>query len=145
MRDRQTDKPVEFYLTGASLDTFCRSYIEQWAAKHGGHTPPSEVIDDYCDRTARWVEDVTPAPFVPRVAYPWKVPPGGNVIAFSEVHNSYYCFSDGKRMWWSYDDEGNRGWHANIRTETTADRLRIDAERRSDPARYRAIREGKIL
>lgn len=122
VRDKH-DKPIQFYLSGASLDYFCASFLERWARSRGGHPPSSELLQAYEDRVAPKRLDLAPEPFRPRLAAPWLDPPGGGLVRFSESHNAHYSVGhDGLLWWWSYDDEGNRSWQRKIETETSATR-----------------------
>lgn len=125
------DRPVRFYMRGTTLDTFCRAFLDQWAKVHGGHPPQSEVIEDYCDRLAKIPTELRLAPFVPRTSRPWLPPPGGAPVQFSEPHNAYFCEVNGERLFWSYDEKGERSWESVIKTEAQAEFARTLHELRA--------------
>jgi len=133
VRDRN-DRPVKFRMSRHTLDAFCRSFIDLWRATHGGHYPYSEMLYDYEDRTANYVPELRIEPFQPRTMRPWIDPPFGGSVKFSEPANSYYCDKGGERLWWSFDSEGKRAWQNVIRTESEAERLRLQAELRTASA-----------
>lgn len=136
------DKPLQFYMHGVTRDNFCAAFLRQWRERNSGHPPYSPLIEEYCDRMARVDRPFVPDPFKPRVAYPWIEPPGGVPIQFSEPHNAFYCDPEppwrGKRLWWSFDAEGNRAWHEKIRVAEGGDQMRI----LMDARRYREASEG---
>ena len=141
VRDDQ-DRPLKFYLQGVSLDNFCAAFLHEWDRRVGGHPPPSTMLEEHCDRVAKYVPDYRPERFKTRVPYPWVRPPDGAPVYFAESVNNWFTWVNGQKLWWSYTDEGDRGWHEKIRVEAEADRLRADALRRSDPRGYIRKRDG---
>jgi hypothetical protein len=89
-------RPEKFYLSGVSLDNFCQSFLEQWAARRGGHPPISSMLEAYCDRMAR-VDKPLLAEVMPQRVNPFYVSPGKAV--------SYYV-------------QGEKTWQRKTATET---------------------------
>ena len=118
--DQHQGTPVRFYMTPAVRDRFCQSFLDQWAERWGGHPPVSQLIEDYCDRAARFERPFQPVGWQPRSSYPWMTPPGGHPVRFSEPHNAYWTEDlDGQRLWWSWNKEGERAWLDVLATETS--------------------------
>lgn len=115
---------TEFYMRGKTLDNFCRSFLDQWAAGPGGHPPVSDLIEDYLDREALRAQEVDSPPWRPRQSYPWVATPDGSDVFFSNPHNCWYCVVAGEKLFWSFDERGRRAWRNVIVTETEADRMR---------------------
>lgn len=116
VRDKN-DRPVRFYLSGASLDLFCRAYLDQWAKVHKGHHPYSPVIEEYEDRQAQLVQELRIEPFKPVHSKPWIKPPNGELVQFSEPLNTWYYDTETERLYWSFDSEGDRAWRRNLVVE----------------------------
>lgn len=135
-------KPVQFRLSGVSLDCFLQSFLDQWEKERGGYPPPSELISDYWDRVAPASLELRPAPYRAVLGRPWIDPPNGAKPVFSEVHNSWSADCDGVTLFWSFDLKGARAWQDVIRTETQADRLRAAYETRNTFNGYREQSRG---
>lgn len=138
--DDRKGRPRRYLLTGKSLDMFCQSFVDQWVAAHPGKWwPHSQLIEDYLDRQVQ-VDWLTIDPQRRKAGqFPWMDPPGGGRIQFSEPHNAYFVVVNDRRLWWSYDIEGNRAWQSEIRTEKG--RPDIRAELRA----YRELSQPSIL
>ena len=138
-RDGRT---IKFRLSRASLDLFIGAFLDHWSRLHGGHPPPSDLLTEYWDRQARYLPPVYATAFRPGYGRPWLKPPQGGEVVFSEVYNAWVWLGPTHTLFWSYDDEGNRAWHGEIRTETQAERLRAAFERRAGLPSYREARQG---
>lgn len=144
VRKKKSGKPVLFWLRGASRNVFLQSFLDQWAARRGGHPPPSPFLEEWCDRQAlSSTTFVMPQRFIP-LAAPWVAPPGGAPMTFSESHNTYCCMVDGERLFWSFDESGERAWRNRIVLESEADRLRAACARRESPGIYRNAQDPRL-
>lgn len=137
----------KFWLQRQSLDLFLQSFVSQWVAARGGHPPSSPLLSDWYDKQAALRADMgwKPEGFVPRaiIERPTVPPEGGLNIEFSEGHNSFYCDVAGKRLFWSFDEQGERAWRSLIISEKAAALLRRDHESRVSGALYRESRDGR--
>lgn len=120
-------KPLHFYMPPLVRDHFCSAFISQWRAVHGSRWwPPSEMVDSVHENA------VSAEPVLYHKPYrkgesPWMLPPPGMVQRFDEKLNSFYAEGGGERLFWSFDDRGNRTWAKNLVTPA-------EAERRSNAA-----------
>ena len=116
----QSGKPLEFYMPPIVAERFIGAYISQWNERMPGrHWPSSELVDKYHDKLVAYQ-----APFVFRPRQmreaPWMLPPDGSNPRFDERLNSYYAIISGRRLFWSFDEQGQRAWREEIVTETQA-------------------------
>lgn len=119
---RKDGKLHRFHLTRASLDLFVKNYVEAWQDLRGDEEmPASELVQWYLDRKVERVfrpnirRSVEDAPwFFPPPDFPGDEEDG--VFYLDEKLNTYYVLRDDKRLYWSYDEEGQRAWLAEIRT-----------------------------
>lgn len=123
-------QPLEFYMPPLVASQFCLSFIAQWQARFPGrHWPYSELVDKYHDKLAVYDAPIYLKPFR-RGEAPWMLPPVGYVQRFDEPTNSYYATKGAERLWWSFDEVGQRAWRDEIVTIGEAER-RSFASRRS--------------
>ena len=124
-------KPVEFYMPPLVAEKFISGFISQWRDRWPGrHWPLSDLVDKFDDKAAGSQIGIHLKPFR-RGESPWMLPPPGYRMAFDEARNSFYATNGAERLWWSFDDEGKRGWERRIVTLA-------EAERRSSVAALRA-------
>lgn len=133
---------IKFWLKGASLDLFLQNFCSEWERRRGGHPPASDLLTDYWDRIAPPLHTLRVAPYNPGRGRPWLPSPGP--MFFSHPHNAWACKSDGVTLFWSYNDEGERAWHEEIRTEAIAERMRAasDARKAYAPRAYLDASKG---
>lgn len=118
VKDKQ-GKVRRFYLKkgSASADYFLKSFVDQWAAKHGRHPPTSEVLSDYFDRVAPAPSVLAPAAAVVRVEVP-SLPVEGRDLRFIDRLNAWACTvgpADApERLLWSFDANGHPAWQDRI-------------------------------
>lgn len=124
-------KPLEFYMPPLVARQFCELYIASFQRlKPGKHWPPSEMIDKYHDRMANYVPPINRSVHKLRDA-PWMAPPAGAKECFDEKLNIFYAVVGGERLFWSFDERGQREWRNDIVTETEAERRAAEYVRRA--------------
>lgn len=136
-------RPEKFRLFGRSRDLFIAEFLEQWERARGGHPPHSDMVSEYLDRVSGYLPGVQGRAFRPGYCRPWLKPPKGGEVVFSEAHNSWVWLGPTDTLFWSFDDDGKRAWHAEIRTETIADRMREASEKRAASLPYISRRQGE--
>lgn len=152
VREHQSGRIRKFHLKrgSASADLFLRNYLDLWAAERGTHPPYSELCDEYLDRMARPLGDMTPR-FSKMKAKPPFLPDKGIELLFVEPLNAYACdLEGGGRVFWSFDNDGFPGWNRFVMSPAEAElrRARYVARRNPDadpsPAaeRYRAASQS---
>lgn len=108
-----------FLLTGRSAEMFLEHFLKMWPIYNPGRWyPHSDVVEAYRDKLAK--EDrteFTKLPPVHKSGKPWMAPPGNGQVLFSEQHNCFYAIHEGKRLWWSFNEQRERAWQSVIRTE----------------------------
>lgn len=115
-------KPIEFYMPPLVRERFCLAYIQKWTAKYPGrHWPNSEMLDGLADKLAQYVPPMRYETRRMRDA-PWMAPPDGARELFDEKLNAFYCIVEGQRLFWTFDERGQRTWARKIVTETEAER-----------------------
>lgn len=128
-------KKLSFMLGGKPAENFISAYLELWRAQHGkAHSPWSQLVEDYQDK---FLEDETKTidewddversrlaenDRVKKLKPPLVAPPGDGVLLFSPAHNSYYVEFEGQKLFWSFDDDGNRAWIGTIRSESESEK-----------------------
>lgn len=138
-------RPQRFHLHRQSRDLFLGAFVRHWTRLRGGHWPHSDLVADYLDRAAGYTAAPASRPFQPSYGKPWIKPPKGGQVIFDEPRNSWCWLGATETLFWSFDDEGRRAWHAEIRTEAQAERLREASDRRAALPSYReASRAGSI-
>ena len=112
-------KPQQFMLQGAMCDQFLSAFIERWKLVHGNDRwPNSELIDKHLDRLAELPVDLRERPMPKHYMKPHFLPEDGAEIKFSEPHNRHYVdCSNGRRLWWSFNQKGELAWQNVIRGE----------------------------
>lgn len=131
-------RPLEFYMPPLVAEGFILEYILEFKRRHPGkHWPASELVDKYEDKLCGYIQPVTFDKRQFRDA-PWMLPPSGGKILFDEKLNSYYCLDGSDRLFWSFDEEGQRQWQRNLVTETEAEKLRVASDARKEFGRSNA-------
>lgn len=154
----------QFYMSPATARNFVAEYNTLWARHHPGvHQPSSELVEVYTDRATKkevsrreaerdWETDLAfeekarllAKPVRWRTTKPWLEPPGKTQVHFSESSNTYYTNQDGGKLYWSYDEEGNRAWRTKIVSESVAERSAESAiNHPSAHSRYAERRSGQ--
>lgn len=161
----------QYWLHNVSLDQFLASYVDQWRQKHGlpfgfvsasdarRHLPSSPFLEEWLDRRAR-KDSGRPANRHPSDPYyreeyavpirkpdkPGRPAPGADSFFFSKPHNAFCSMVGGQRLFWTFDDEGQRAWRSVIIPESAAAvrRLELQKQRASvaSPDVYRRIKSG---
>lgn len=124
-------RPLEFYMPPLVQERFAEAYMRAWRTRFPGrHWPNSDMIDKFHDKESRYAAPIRAEKFNKRDA-PWMAPPGGAPERFDEKLNSFYAIVDGKKLYWSFNEQGQREWREKIVTESQAERLseRIAARR----------------
>lgn len=115
-------KPLEFYMPPLVAEQFVMLYIATWQARNPGKNwPVSDLVDKYNDKNCGYIAPLS----LERRNYrdaPWMATPDGTPPKFHEVLNSFYCEVDGERLFWSFDERGQRAWEKKIVTEAEAER-----------------------
>ena len=128
-------KCIEFYMPPLVAKQFCEIYIaKHLQQKPGQHWPPSDLVDKYHDKMAAYVPPIHRTVYNRRDA-PWMAAPYGAKECFDEKLNAYYCVIDGERLFWSFDERGQRQWQRKIVTETQAEKFAAEYERRVECGR----------
>ena len=134
---REAAKPIAFLMTGKTAENFCKYFVEGWRERYLDEPPASEVIWRFLDKGLQaYVESITLPRFERRgfVPVPDKPPYGGTGPFPDPVLNTYYSDVDGVRLYYSYDMEGDLGWHEKIRPDPAKERARqawLDRRERS--------------
>lgn len=119
----KTGKNIEFYMPPRIAEQFVGFYVAAWkAANPGKWWPSSDLVDHWHDRSANYIPPLNLGKRAYREA-PWMLPPEGASQRFDEKLNSFYADVGGVRLYWSWDERGQRSWHEKIVTETEAERL----------------------
>lgn len=116
-------RPQEYYMPPLVAERFIGMFIQRWRETWPGrHWPTSELVDKYHDKMVGYV----PPLLVERQRNyregPWMLPPDGSKPRFDEKLNSFYVEIDGQKLFWSFDEEGQRAWLEHLVTETEATR-----------------------
>lgn len=124
-------KPLEFYMPPLVAEQFVSAFILQWQARNPDrHWPPSELVDKYHDKNCGYIPPLRREPFRKRDA-PWMAPPDWAAERFDEKLNCFYADVAGERLYWSFDETGQRAWRNVIVTETQAEALAAAYEART--------------
>lgn len=122
--DKYGQKPLEFYMPPLVRDKFIAFYVDAFSRRHPGKWwPPSKMVDDWHENNSGYVPELR----MEKRQFgdtPWMLPPHGGRWSFDEKLNSFYADVAGKRLYWSYDEEGKRAWREEIVTPGMAIRLR---------------------
>lgn len=142
---RKGGRPVEYLMTGTTAKNFCQYFIDSWDKKFRDLPPQSPVIDAYqAKKLAAYIESVAEPQFERRgyVPKPSKAPYPGSKVVWSETHNCYYADGDLPRLFYSYDKEGDLGWHEKIRPEVHETTPLWEKPEPSLGALYRSVKDG---
>lgn len=116
-------KTLEFYMPPLVAQRFALAYICKYQAQFPGQFwPPSKMIDDLHDKLSGYVPPLSNTRPAMRDR-PWMSTPDGSPERFDEKLNSFYCIVDGQKLFWTFDEKGQREWGKKIRTETNAENL----------------------
>lgn len=145
VRDPKTGKPRQFYMSGVTLDNFLSEFIERFQERYGLHPldrQHSEFLQNWCDKQAPRVavDDIQKRSF--RVVARPEPPHFGFNVSWSEKLNMYVAERGSERLFWTYDQEGQKAWQSVIRTESEAARLRAVFALRREAEAYRHARDG---
>lgn len=142
--DKQSGKLWQYYMNDAVLRYVLRSFSRQWEAAYGKrHMPSSEWMERQFDKLARPLAGDAPLPKRRYLARPFLATPNGEQVCFDEKRNEYWCelgrteggrLSSPVRVWWSFDEKGQRCWSFEFVSVT-------EGERRWR-AYLRAVKEG---
>lgn len=113
-------KPQLYYMPPLVCERFIAMFIARWKLESGKtHWPSSELVDKYHDKMAGYLP---PLRFEKRQFRegPWMLPPDGSKPRFDEKLNSFYALIDGRKLFWSFDERGQRAWRDEVVTETEA-------------------------
>lgn len=138
--DKKTGLLRKYYLSGRSLEVFVDAYVTSWREHHRSHIPPSFIVDGRLDKLAR-IEPVVSIRVRGRSIRPWIDPPYRFEPKWSETLGWIAVCGD-RRLYWSFDMEGNRSWQSVIRTETWSETRRLTSHLR-DATAYRIASRGK--
>lgn len=115
-------RPQEHYMPPLVCERFIGMFLARWREVNPGrHWPHSELVDKFHDKAARYVPELKFEPRRYREA-PWMLPPNGKHPFFDEKLNSFYAVVEGRKLFWSFDEDGQRAWREEIVTETEAER-----------------------
>lgn len=141
---KRAGEPIEFHMRGKTADNFCRYIVDGWLDKYDDYPPKSEVIWEWLDKGLReYTERHAKPEFRQRriLPSPSKAPPGGTAPVQSEGHNTWISDIDGVRHYWSYDTEGDLGWHEIIGHDPVKARIAEEQQRKQREA-YRVATQG---
>jgi hypothetical protein len=117
---RASSKPIQFMMRGKTAENYLDHFGELWRERYNDEPPASEVFWEHEDKKLKaYVDSVTLPQFDRRgyVPVPTKAPMGGTTPRWSETGNCHWSDVDGVRLWYSYDTEGDLGWHEKIRPD----------------------------
>jgi len=125
---------IQFMLKGRSLELFLQSYLDQWRERYLDHYPNSTLVEEYEDTLVPDKEFVIDRVVRHKEMFPWFLPAlcTKDEVKIDEVTNSYYIdvvnssaldihFGEPAlagpvyRLYWSYDEKGERAWQEKIR------------------------------
>lgn len=148
--DHKTGKPIEYYMGPVVWEYFCQRYYAWFEELCPGqkHRPNSPILDEYDDLLARRdYSDLTlqyrkPGKTVarphicPRTGIRYTVHDTQAQLGFDVGLNSWFYPPEAKRgegrLYWSYDQHGERSWQREIVTETKAAALKAASDIRSE-------------
>lgn len=142
-------KKIPFMMRGVVAENFVKAFLEKWERAHGKqHAPYSQAVEDILDKITRRDGLIDREVWKQRKAksvWPWVPPPGGAKILISEEHEAYYVVHEGQKLFWSYDDEGERAWTQLIASESDAEKKRENVRKMllDSTARQRQYRESR--
>lgn len=121
-------KLKRFTLFGRSAELYMEAYVAEWKRVRGGHFPESELLDEYLNKKERFESDlIEEKPYLHNY-YPSYLPATDDGAAkYSSMHKAWYVSRNGRRLWWSYTEEGDRAWQEKVKTQAdgTWRRLRV--------------------
>ena len=123
LRDKM--QPVRFQMAGKTAENFLSYFIERWREVYGDEPPRSKPVWAFlAKRLDEYLEAVAEPRFERhrKGAVPVAPPFEGARVQFSEVTNCYYTYQDGKRLWYSFDTEGDAVWHESINPDANRNR-----------------------
>lgn len=159
--------PVRYLMEGAVRRDFALEFDRLWRETYGTPLPPTppllqedrvqQVPDDDLLPKLGWLQEelakhappdlslhaeFKPAPGPTWRIFPSRKPPGGVPFEFDEKTRHHVAVvSDGRRLYWSYDEDGRRAWVPAIVSRLEAQKRRSAADLRSadasDPEVYR--------
>lgn len=112
-----TALPVQFHMTGKTAENFLSYFIDRWREVYNDEPPRSEPIWAY---QAKRLDEYLVSQEVPRLVPRKKgpvplVPPfEGARVQFCEKANCYFTDTAGTRLWFSFDNQGDAGWHVKV-------------------------------
>lgn len=116
-------KPVEFYMPPLVAEQFIMLYIAMWQSRYPDkHWPVSDLVDKYHDKNSGYIPPIQRAKHKLRDK-PFMAPPDGSKELFDEKLNSFFADVNGERLYWSFDERGQREWARKIVTEIQAEKL----------------------
>lgn len=140
--------PRKFMMQGVTLDNFCSDFIQAWKVRYGSHpldVQHSEFLQSWCDAVAaRPVSeglDRRKMGGAPRVAP--EAPHFGFRVHWHEPVNSWVADRGLERLYWSFDEKGERSWQDVIVTESQAASRRRRSAILRDADAYRSGRDGR--
>lgn len=137
-------KQRKFYLRGTACRDFALAIVAAWQDINGEH-PLDRQHSDWIERELDKVARNPGVLDIERRGYeraPWLPPPEGSSLWFSEVHNTWAVDFSGRRLFWSFDEEGLRAWRSEIVTASEAERRRAASARARSPDVYRQESDG---
>lgn len=162
--------PRPLLMTNATRDLFVRHFVNRWKAVYGDRPwPHSELVADYVERirppdgadpkvaadpegAKRRYRDDREAEIerlgqeartriAKRRSPPLSFPAGFSKLRFEERLNLWACEVAGRRLVWSYDDNGQAGWATSPCSEAEAERRRNRAAKALPPPEIRLGRK----
>ena len=142
-------RPIQFMLSRQSAERFLHYFVWGWRYRYFDEPPQSPVVWAYLNKgLERYIDSVALPRFerYRRVARPSSPPFGGHEPCFSEHVNAWFSDVDGVRLWYSYDSEGEPGWHEkvnpDVRQRNHREAARRERERSREQGRYLAQSKG---
>ena len=117
---KESARPVRFRMSGKTAENFLEYFIERWREVYQDEPPRSEAIWAYIDKR---LDEYCQAKAEPQFqghrkgAVPIKPPFEGARVQFCEKANCYYTDAGSRRLWFSFDSEGDAVWHEKIRPD----------------------------
>ncbi|MBB3387281.1 hypothetical protein FHT82_000001 [Rhizobium sp. BK275] len=124
---REKAKPVQFRMGGKTAENFLGYFLDRWREVYQDDPPRSEPLWAYEHKLLEaYLARIEEPRFERKAkgAVPVAAPFEGARVQFCEKANCYFTDTGDKRLWYSFDTDGDAVWHESIRPDAnrTSDR-----------------------